>query len=201
MVGKEQVYLNGVLLVRGSDYTASTGTSITGLNAMTSGDVLEVLAFDAYNVANTIPLTAYTAKGDLLPGTSAGNYGVLPVGTNGYYLKADSTQTTGLAWSAVSSYSAPTIGTTTITSGSTQPTLSNVTLSAANITSGLTISGGYGTTGQVLTTTGSSMGPYWSTMPDGLPSQTGYAGRYLATTGSIAYWTEDNTVMQIMQAY
>jgi len=29
--GQEQVYLNGILLVRGDDYTATNGTSITGL--------------------------------------------------------------------------------------------------------------------------------------------------------------------------
>ena len=31
--GQEQVYLNGILLVRGDDYTATNGTSITGLTA------------------------------------------------------------------------------------------------------------------------------------------------------------------------
>ena len=40
----EQVYLNGVLLVRGSDYTATTGTSITGLTALAASDVVEVFS-------------------------------------------------------------------------------------------------------------------------------------------------------------
>ena len=40
--GYEQVYLNGVLLVRGQDYTATTGTSITGLTALAASDVVEV---------------------------------------------------------------------------------------------------------------------------------------------------------------
>jgi trimeric autotransporter adhesin len=34
LAGKEQVYLNGVLLVRGTDYTATTGSSITALAAL-----------------------------------------------------------------------------------------------------------------------------------------------------------------------
>lgn len=40
----EQVYLNGVLLVRGDDYTATTGTSITGLTALAASDVVEVFS-------------------------------------------------------------------------------------------------------------------------------------------------------------
>ena len=51
--GAEQVYLNGALLVRGSDYVATNGTSITSLAALSSGDVLEVFAYVAFNPANT----------------------------------------------------------------------------------------------------------------------------------------------------
>jgi hypothetical protein len=52
-VGKEQVYINGVLQVRGSDYTASTGSSITGMAALTASDIVTVLAFTAFSVSNT----------------------------------------------------------------------------------------------------------------------------------------------------
>ena len=51
--GAEQVYLNGALLVRGSDYVATDGTSVTSLAALSSGDVLEVFAYVAFNPANT----------------------------------------------------------------------------------------------------------------------------------------------------
>lgn len=51
------VYLNGSKLVTlsdgGSDYVATTGTSITGLTALTAGDVVEVKAPKTYAVANT----------------------------------------------------------------------------------------------------------------------------------------------------
>lgn len=51
--GKEQVFLNGVLLVGGgADYTATTGTSITGLAALASGDVVEILVIGTFNAAN-----------------------------------------------------------------------------------------------------------------------------------------------------
>lgn len=51
-VGSEQVYINGVLLVRGADYTASTGNTITGLTALVSGDYAMVISPNGYNVAN-----------------------------------------------------------------------------------------------------------------------------------------------------
>jgi hypothetical protein len=52
--GLEQVVLNGAVLVRGHDYTATTGTTITGLSpALVASDVLEVFSFIAFSVANT----------------------------------------------------------------------------------------------------------------------------------------------------
>jgi hypothetical protein len=52
--GTEIVVLNGSTLVRGQDYTATNGTSITGLSpALVASDVLEVFSFMAFNVANT----------------------------------------------------------------------------------------------------------------------------------------------------
>ena len=52
-VGFEQVYLNGALLSRTNDYTATTGTSIT-LNAATvAGDIVEVFANAVVPLTNT----------------------------------------------------------------------------------------------------------------------------------------------------
>jgi hypothetical protein len=51
--GYEQVYLNGVLLARDADYTATTGTTITGLAALTAGYIVEVIAYNNINVGNT----------------------------------------------------------------------------------------------------------------------------------------------------
>jgi hypothetical protein len=61
-VGKEQVYINGVLQVRGSDYTASTGSSITGMAALTVNDIVTVLAFTAFSVSNTYTQAEADAK-------------------------------------------------------------------------------------------------------------------------------------------
>jgi len=99
--GKEQVYLNGVLLVRTTDYTASNGTSITSLAALTAGDILEIITFTAFDLATAISNTLFDAKGDILVATAADTPGKLTVGTNGFYLKADSSTATGLVWAAV----------------------------------------------------------------------------------------------------
>jgi hypothetical protein len=99
--GKEQVYLNGVLLARTSDYTASDGTSITSLAALTAGDILEIITFTAFDLATAIDKTLFDAKGDILVATAADTPGKLTLGTNGYFLKANSSTATGLEWSQV----------------------------------------------------------------------------------------------------
>jgi hypothetical protein len=101
IAGKEQVYLNGVLLARTSDYTATNGTSISSLAALTAGDILEVITFTAFELANVLSPTLFDAKGDLLVGTGADTVGKLTVGTNGYFLKANSSTSTGLEWAQV----------------------------------------------------------------------------------------------------
>ena len=50
--GQEQVYLNGILLVRGDDYTATNGTSITGLSALSASDFVQVNCYNNFSVAS-----------------------------------------------------------------------------------------------------------------------------------------------------
>lgn len=106
--GKEQVYLNGVLLVRTTDYTATNGTSITDLSALTASDILEIIAFNEFSVSNTISNAEIDQKGDILVGTAADTVGRLAVGTNGQVLTADSTAGTGLAYTTPISASSTT---------------------------------------------------------------------------------------------
>jgi len=141
IAGYEQVYLNGVLLVRGTDYTATTGTSITALAALTASDVLEIITFTALSVVNSILQSTITAKGDLVIGTAASTAGRLGVGSDGQYLQADSTAGTGLKWSTVTGYSAPTLGSTSIASGATVTTIAGLTLTAPTLTGTVTASG------------------------------------------------------------
>jgi hypothetical protein len=107
--GKEQVYLNGVLLVRTTDYTATNGTSITALAALAASDIVEIITFTAFSLATAIENTTIDAKGDLLVGTAADTVGRLGVGTNGQYLQADSTAGTGLKWATVDTSTLETI--------------------------------------------------------------------------------------------
>jgi hypothetical protein len=137
--GKEQVYLNGVLLARTSDYTATSGSSLTSLSALTAGDILEVITFTAFELADSIARSLFDAKGDILVATSADTPGKLTVGTDGHYLQADSSTSTGLKWSAVSGYSAPTLGSTSIASGATVTNVDGLTINSTTIPSSVTL--------------------------------------------------------------
>ena len=125
-VGLEQVFLNGVNLVRGQDYTATNGTSVGSLTALVASDVVEVFAFVPFNIANALTVSTVDAKGDLLVGTGADAVGRLAVGTNGQLLSAASGETSGLKWANPSSL-------TSLETGS---------LTGASVTTG-TLSGSY----------------------------------------------------------
>lgn len=97
-VGQELVFINGTLLKRGSDYTATNGTSITGLTALAANDVATVWTVNAFSVTNAISNTIVNAKGDLIVATGADTPGILTAGTTGQVLTVDSTTGTGLKW-------------------------------------------------------------------------------------------------------
>ena len=61
-VGAEQVYLNGVLQVRGSDYTATNGTSIVLASGALTSDVLNVIAYSAMTITDTYTQAQADAK-------------------------------------------------------------------------------------------------------------------------------------------
>ena len=125
-IGQELVFINGTLLKRGSDYTATNGTSITGLTALAANDVATVWTVNAFSVTGAIANTIVDAKGDLLVGTAADTPGRLAVGTNDYVLTADSATGTGLKWAAPESG-----GLTLINTGGT--TLSGATTTVGSI--------------------------------------------------------------------
>jgi len=141
LVGYEQVYLNGVLLVRSTDYVATNGTSIASLAALAASDILEIITFTAFDLATAVPNTAFTAKGAILVGTAAGTYAAQAVGSNGQVLTANSAQADGIEWTTISGYSAPTLGSTSIASGATVTTIAGLTLTAPTLTGTVTASG------------------------------------------------------------
>lgn len=97
-VGQELVFINGTLQKRGSDYTATTGNSITGLTALAANDVVTVWTVNAFSVTGAIANTIVDAKGDLIVATGADTPGKLTAGTTGQVLTVDSTTGTGLKW-------------------------------------------------------------------------------------------------------
>lgn len=100
-VNATYLYLNGTMLVKGVDYTATTGTSVTGLAALAAGDIVEIISLPALVIADAIMATVWQAKGDLLVGSASVTTGRLPVGADGTVLMADSSQPLGLKYGTV----------------------------------------------------------------------------------------------------
>jgi len=69
-VGQLSVYLNGVKLVLGTDFTATNGSTITGLAALTAADVVEIIALSTFSPADTVPATGGTFTGNVSFGDS-----------------------------------------------------------------------------------------------------------------------------------
>ena len=94
--GYEQVFLNGVLLSRGSDYTATTGTSVVLVTATVTNDIVEIIA--ALQVAYTDAITTtaaastYVAKalttttGDIIYASAANTPARLGIGSSAQVL-------------------------------------------------------------------------------------------------------------------
>ena len=131
-VGYEAVYRNGVLLSRTNDYTATTGNSITLIDATIAGDIIEVFANQLLPLTNAIGNGQYTDKGALLSATAASTPAVLTVGSNDQVLTADSSTATGLKWATPSSGGMTLLSTTALTSGSTA-TISSINQSYKNL--------------------------------------------------------------------
>ena len=83
-----------------TDSTSSTSTTTSASpNSVKS-------AYDLANTANTtanaaIPKSLTDAKGDIVTATADNTPARLAAGTDGYFLKADSSESTGLAWASV----------------------------------------------------------------------------------------------------
>ena len=60
------VMLNGVTLVAGTDYNTNTTNTISGLSSLTAGQVVEVVVYDVFSVADTVPATGGTYTGAIV---------------------------------------------------------------------------------------------------------------------------------------
>ena len=59
------VFMNGVLLLRGTDYNTNTANTIGGLASLAASDIIEVIVYDVFTVADTVSKT----KGGSFGGT------------------------------------------------------------------------------------------------------------------------------------
>jgi hypothetical protein len=61
-VGFVDVYLNGVKLIVGTDFTATSGTNIVLATGATAGDLIDIVAYGAFNLADTYTQAAADAR-------------------------------------------------------------------------------------------------------------------------------------------
>ena len=125
--GYEQLYINGVLMVRGVDYTATTGTTVTALTALVADDVVEVFSTLARTVADVYTQTQSDAKYALQTNFPAGAWTTFtPSMTN---FNIGSTGTVSAAYALVGKTlfvrAAFTLGGTGISIGTASMTLPN----------------------------------------------------------------------------
>ena len=60
------VFMNGVLLLRGTDYNTTTANTIGGLASLAANDVVEIIVYDVFSVANTVPQTGGEYTGSVV---------------------------------------------------------------------------------------------------------------------------------------
>lgn len=106
-INEEIVFITAVAA---DTFTIVRGQSGTSAISHSGGaTVKHVLVSDDLNFYTTgvatanaaVPKSTVTTKGDILVATASATVSRQPLGTNGFYLKADSTQSTGLVWAAV----------------------------------------------------------------------------------------------------
>jgi len=122
--------------------TSATSAAASATAAATSATSAAASASAAAaTLANAVDKTTFDAKGDLLAGTANDAYAKLTVATtDGYVLTVSNAAATGLAWSApAAGYSAPTLGSQTIASGTTYTNINGLTINSTTIPTSATL--------------------------------------------------------------
>ena len=142
-VGYVQVYLNGILL-NAADYTASTGTTIVLAAAASSGDIVEVIAFNIGSfTSGGYTRTTYTGTASQTTFTASYTPGFIQVYLNGVLL--DTSDYTASSGNAVVLNTGTAAG----------DTVDLIALNISGFTGSVTISGAP-TSGQLTSWTGAT---------------------------------------------
>jgi hypothetical protein len=86
--GFVDVYLNGIRLITGTDYTATNGSTVTLTSGATAGDEIEMVAFKS--LGNVVNINNFTSAGSIqVSGVITATSFVKSGGTSSQFLKAD----------------------------------------------------------------------------------------------------------------
>ena len=119
-VGYMDCYINGSRLIEPDDYTAADGSTVGLTTAATNGDVLELVAYKAFNVGNVTDAGANFTVGQNL--TVTGNSLVSNIDSPGIttatggFVSAASTSACKITFSGQTlTFNVPGVGSTTLT--------------------------------------------------------------------------------------
>jgi hypothetical protein len=160
------VSLNGVALVAGTDYNTTTANTIGGLAALAASDIVEIVVYDVFSVANTLdPSTGGTISGGLtISGTTIVNEVTFNKAVQGNTQTASVTGATTLDFDTYQNFVLTLTGNTTLSNPSTEAVGQSGFLSITQ-TAGYTLSLGTdyetaGGAGITLSASGTDLVPY-----------------------------------------